>query len=166
MKIDFGCGPKCLDEYVGCDIRDLPGVVYNCPSWLIHTKVPYNTVTNIHSRHFLEHLDIKELHGTLRSWYAIMAPGGIGEAMVPDIAYHAWQLLPENRNLPAEINGKMKNWVHGHAGLYGWQRGTWDIHKTGFDLESLTHELNRVGFVRIERCDSDPWNLHVTFEKP
>ena len=61
MKIEFGCGETPTKEgFMTCDIRDVPGVDFACPAWDIDKHVESNTVTDIFSRHFFEHLTFKQ----------------------------------------------------------------------------------------------------------
>ena len=57
MNLEFGCGENPTKEgFKTCDIRNLPGVDYACPAWKITEHVAPNTVDEIWSRHFFEHL--------------------------------------------------------------------------------------------------------------
>ena len=57
MKIEFGCGATpTKTDFKTCDIRNLPGIDFVCPAWEISNHVQLNTVDEIFSRHFLEHL--------------------------------------------------------------------------------------------------------------
>ena len=57
MNLEFGCGdtPR-KPKYFGVDVRDLPNVKYICNAWEIDQHVEENSIENIYSRHFMEHL--------------------------------------------------------------------------------------------------------------
>ena len=85
MKIEFGCGPKQTPGFVGCDVRDFPGVKYVCNAWRIIEFVKPESVEEIRSRHFLEHLTPYHADLTLMAWYKILKPSGKIVTEVPDL---------------------------------------------------------------------------------
>jgi predicted SAM-dependent methyltransferase len=162
MKIEFGCGETPTKrDFKTCDIRNVPGVDYVCPAWDIDALVEDNTVDEIFSRHFFEHLTFKQGEVILEKWYKILKPGGICEMMLPNMAVHIEQWI--NRRNNQEIK-------HAMAGFWGWQRGafddTWDVHKSGYDKELLTALVSKKGFIDIESL-APPMDkhLHLKFYK-
>ena len=162
MKIEFGCGETPTKEgFKTCDIRDLPGVDYVCPSWEIDKLVQENTVEEIFSRHFFEHLTFAQGEVMLDKWRKILKPGGMCEMMLPNMALHVQQWL--ERKTDREIK-------HAMAGFWGWQRGefddVWDVHKSGYDKELLTNLVKSKGFINIQSL-AKPMSkhLHLKFYK-
>jgi predicted SAM-dependent methyltransferase len=159
MKIEFGCGEKPTKAgFQTCDIRDLPGIDYVCPAWDIDTLVNENSVDEVFSRHFFEHLTFKQGEKQLEVWYKILKPGGICEMSLPNMTYHIQQWITKS------------NLRHAKAGFWGWQRGAfddvWDVHKSGYDREMLSDLVKSKGFVNIESLAKDKSkHLHLRFYK-
>jgi predicted SAM-dependent methyltransferase len=159
MKIEFGCGETPTKEgFKTCDIRDLPGIDFVCPSWEIDKHVAENSVDEIFSRHFFEHLTFSQGEKQLEVWYKILKSGGVCEMLVPNMDKHIEQWLT-NSNLN-----------HARAGFWGWQRGefddTWDIHKSGYNNEHLTMLVKEKGFVNVQSLASKKSkHVHLKFYK-
>ena len=162
MKIEFGCGENSTKEgFKTCDIRNLPGIDFVCPSWEIDNHVKENSVDEIFSRHFFEHLTFAQGEKQLEVWYNILKPGGACEMMLPNMTYHIQQWI--NRSTEREIK-------HAAAGFWGWQRGTfddvWDVHKSGYDEVLLTELVKKHGFVSIQSlAKPKSKHLHLRFYK-
>tara|TARA_B100000989_G_C19500874_1_gene454220 strand:+ start:656 stop:1270 length:615 start_codon:yes stop_codon:yes gene_type:complete len=164
-KLEFGCGPRVKKDFKGVDIRYFKGVYFLCNSYDINNYVLRNSVEQIYSRHFLEHLTYKQGLKTLTSWLEILKQGGSLEVELPDLDYHLDQFR-KDWDSPAEFNNKFTNLEHALAGIYGWQREgetkVWDVHKSGYNFETLKKILLELGFTKIERVQSKKWNLHIT----
>ena len=163
MKIEFGCGETPTKKgFKTCDIRNVPGVDFVCTAWDIDKHVQENSVDEIFSRHFFEHLTFKQGATVLKKWHKILKPGGKCEMMLPNMTFHIDQWV--NKRYEG------KNLRHAKAGFWGWQRGelddTWDIHKSGYDRELLTIAVEQKGFVRIKSLmPDDNKHLHLEFYK-
>ena len=159
MKIEFGCGETPTKPgFLTCDIRDLPGIDFVCVAWDIDRHVAEDSVEEIFSRHFFEHLTFQQGQKLMGTWYRILQIGGICEIMVPNMDYHIQQWLNPRNN---------KDFAHACAGFWGWQRGTfddtWDIHKSGYNYDSLARLMSVMGFREIHRLDDGQGiHLHVT----
>lgn len=157
MKIEFGCGETPTKEnFKTCDIRDLPGIDFVCSAWEIDKLVGENTVDEIFSRHFFEHLTFKQGEYLLTVWHKILKPGGRIEMMIPNMRAHVQQ------------------WIDGDSraarNIYGHQRGdfddVWDVHKSGYDVDSLQkliHKHNFVNYKSLGKLKSK--HVHVEFFK-
>jgi predicted SAM-dependent methyltransferase len=163
MNIEFGCGETpSKPGYKTCDIRNLPGIDFVCAAWEIDKLVGHETVDHVYSRHFLEHLTFRQVDLMLKAWLKILKPGGKCEIIVPNMAFHIKQW--QQRNSEQEFR-------HAQAGFWGWQRGdidsVWDIHKSGYDLESIRELLTAKGFIDFRSLlGVDSWHLHVTCLRP
>jgi len=170
-KLEFGCGEsKPKPGFVGVDIRKNKYVKYVCNAWDIGSFVKKETISEIYSRHFFEHLTFKQADKTLRAWWKILAPSGKIQIILPDIEYHIKQFLSDDYSTPSEANPKWTNLEHALAGFWGWQREgdaeTWDLHKSGYSYKSLKEKLLKHGFTDIKRLDDKAWNLKIVFRKP
>lgn len=167
MNIEFGCGGKLqYNNYVGCDVRAFPCVKYVCQAWDIVNYVDENTVDNIHSRHFFEHLTFVQAKKTLSAWKHILKKGGKLSIIVPDMSFHIKQWLNLSRKTTINTNG-MSDEEWSIAGFWGWQRETekeeiWDIHKSGYDEKLLYDILENFQFNNIERVEHGPMHLWMT----
>lgn len=159
MNIEFGCGdnPTKLG-YKTCDIRNLSGIDFVCDAWMIDNLVAHNSVDNIFSRHFFEHLTFAQGRKTLNAWYNIMKPGATCEMLLPNIDYHIKQWIDK------------KDIEHAKAGFWGWQREgeteTWDVHKSGYNFDTLSCLLSEEKFINITPIKVKGKHLHVSFVKP
>ena len=88
MKLEFGAGEKQTPGFKNVDVRDLPGIDYVCEAWKIDELVDENSVDQIHSRHFMEHLTYYHVDLTMSAWYKILKPGGFLTIVVPCMDFH------------------------------------------------------------------------------
>jgi predicted SAM-dependent methyltransferase len=155
MKIEFGCGETPRHpEFKSCDVRDVPGVDFVCPAWEIDKKVKKNSVDEIFSRHFFEHLTFDQGKVVLSKWYKILKNGGRMEMILPNLDYHIKQWVSKS------------DLTHALAGFYGWQRGefddTWDTHKSGYNFDTLSQLLHENKFRDIVRLKTPKGrHLHI-----
>ena len=160
MKIEFGCGANPTKEgFLTCNIRDLPGIDFVCPAWDIVDHVGVNTVEQIFSRHFFEHLTFVQGEKLVGIWFCILKSGGVCELSLPNIDFHVKQWM---------IQSDMD---HARAGFWGWQREgefeVWDVHKSGYNQRTLTDLFTSKGFVNpISYRKPTNKHLHMSFTKP
>lgn len=170
MKVEVGCGEKLSPGYVGCDVRDLPGVEYVCNAWELDKIIKRDSVKEIYSRHFLEHLTFPQVDRTLSCWYNILEPGGTVRIIVPDMLFHIKQWLSKTRDVDRTVDGKSSIEDRAIQGFWGRQREasegeTWDFHKSGYDYRLLSKILSKHKFIDIEKVRDNPKNLHVIGRK-
>lgn len=170
LKLNFGCNDTRLDGYIGIDVRPCKGADYVMPAWETGEFQP-GTVDEIYSRHMLEHLTVADAKKTLVNWYSLLRVGGVMHIIVPDLAFHARQLLGSDVSW---VKDKKFNLEHAMAGFYGWQRNgvggvNEDAHRWGYTWETLSALLVEIGFLGVKRVvtgtDSEHWHLHVTAMK-
>jgi len=170
IGLEFGCGetPRRPD-FAGVDVRPLPTVKYVCNAWEIDQHVDEQSVDEIFSRHFFEHLTFEHGAMTLQSWFRVLKPGGLVTMIVPDMSFHVAQWLNPDRKVTINANG-MSDEEWAISGFWGKQReGTydvWDIHKSGYDYALLSDFVSQFGFVNVQRVEDMPKNLHVVFWRP
>jgi len=163
VKLHVGCASKKLDGYINIDSRATDATDHVCDAGAI-TIASSSSVSEIYSRHMLEHLDPHDAISTLTHWYDLLAPSGILHVIVPDITFHALQLLGLTRSTMKDQN------IHAYAGFWGWRDETRggsreDAHRWGYTENSLTQILTNLGFIDIQRIlqgvDSEPWHLNL-----
>lgn len=81
IKIELGCGPSKQADTIGIDAIPVPGVdlVANLEDGL--PFIPDNSVDEITSVHFLEHINNLEL--LIREIHRVLKPAGIHKVIVP-----------------------------------------------------------------------------------
>ena len=171
IRVNYGCGDTRLDGYVGVDVRPCRGADHVLPAWDTSPFEP-DSVSKVFSRHMLEHLDPDDARRALRAWLGILKPGGRLRLIVPDLAFHARQLLGQQTSWTEEPG---ENLAHALAGFYGWcdpARGgaNEDAHRWGYTWETLSGLLHETGYSPVRRVqtgpDSEPWHLHAMATKP
>lgn len=165
LKIEFGCGDKLTPGFVGCDVRDLPNVKYVCKAWEINKFVNSNSVQEITSRHFFEHLTFHDGSLTLKTWNKILKINGVLRICIPDMLFHIKQWISPNRKINFYPNGSQEE-LWAIQGFWGKQRETeigevWDVHKSGYDYELLKDTLEAHSFRNVRRIQDLPKNLTV-----
>lgn len=121
-EVDFIADAKCLDQFSD------------------------NSVNAIYASHVLEHFYYgidNELTHTLGEWYRVLQTGGKLLVSVPDLQVLCWLYL--NPNLVAlERHHLMRI-------MFGGQTNEYDVHKVGFDFDTLAMYLEEAGFREYER---------------
>lgn len=170
MKIEVGCGEKLSPGYIGCDVRNLPGVDYVCNAWELDEIIKRDSIEEIYSRHFLEHLTFPQVDRTLACWYNILEPGGKVRIIVPDMLFHIEQWLSETRDVDMTVDGKTSIEDRAIQGFWGKQREAsegeiWDFHKSGYDYRLLSKILFKHKFMSVRQVHEKAKNLHVVATK-
>lgn len=82
LKIELGCGNnKRIKDSIGIDLMEFPGVDYVCDLNKGMTFLDSNSVDEIYSHHFLEHLD--DLPTFMEEVHRVLKPGGLFKGEVP-----------------------------------------------------------------------------------
>jgi len=167
IRLNVGSGSVRREGYMNVDCRPTPGVDAVSDAWDL-AMFADGTVDEIYSRHMLEHLDPNDATRTLQRWHALLRPDGRLRMIVPDVEFHALQLLGGARSsFPDQQQ-------HAFAGFWGWRveaRGgsREDAHRWGYTMSTLRAHLTEAGFTEVERQiageDTEPWHLHVTARK-
>ena len=163
MKIEFGCGES--PQYEGwktCDVRDLPNIDYVCNAWDIDKHVKPETVDEITSRHFLEHLTFKQAEVYVAACHKILKPGGTFEFIIPNFLWHVRQWLTEGNAMGFNVDDPFQR---GMDGLWGKQRGeleeVWDTHKAGYKDWQALKICADAGFEDVGLVETQVKNIHV-----
>ncbi|QXG79409.1 class I SAM-dependent methyltransferase [Rhodospirillum rubrum] len=168
VLLNIGCADVDKPGYINVDARKTKVTHLVSNAWDLDC-FEENSVHEIYSRHMLEHLNPEYAKLALQKWFYILEPEGKLVVIVPDIEFHARQLLGVSRS---SFGDQME---HAFAGFWGWrekERGgsDFDAHQWGYTVATLENEIGAVGFERIERVvegvDSEPWHLQMTARKP
>jgi len=96
ISLELGCGnKKMLRDSIGIDIRDFPPVDLVGDACKLLSKFPDGSVDEIHSSHFLEHLD--DVRGLLLESARVLKPQGTFFATVPHFSNPFYYSDPTHR---------------------------------------------------------------------
>jgi predicted SAM-dependent methyltransferase len=168
-RVYVGCGDDHKDGYIGCDLRDTLTTSIQCKAWELSDHC--ENLEEIYSRHMVEHLTIKEVECCLVDWRKSLKSGGRAVIIIPNMDFHIMQWGKARWNKES-LSNENSNAAWGMAGFWGWQRecdptlqnydqSHWDVHKSGFNEESITYFLNAAGFRQIETKIVDECHLHA-----
>ena len=153
MQLEFGGGENPRQKtYTQVDVRKLNDNTIVCNAWNIEKHVEKNTVTDIYSRHFFEHLTHDQAKRTLNAWYNICVDGAEITMLVPNMNLHLWQWNNWDKLTEEEKD-------HCRAGFWGWQRegddSNWDLHKSGYDFKRLKELVEQHNFKNVKKFMPD-----------
>lgn len=107
-----------------------------------------NSINSIYASHVLEHFYYglnNELLTVLKEWYRVLTPGGKLLLSVPDLRTLCW-LYSNPDASTMERHHLMRIMFGGHTNQY-------DVHKVGFDVDTLALYLAESGFDDMELAD-------------
>lgn len=107
-----------------------------------------NSVESIYASHILEHFHYglnNELLKTLSEWFRVLQPGGKLMVSVPNLQVLCWLYLNPALDL-LQRHHVMRIMFGGHMNEY-------DVHRVGFDPETLASYLQEVGFIDCTTVD-------------
>lgn len=83
VKLDIGCGSKKKDGFIGIDRLKFDKVDIVCDVGVAPLPYEDNTVEEVHSSHFIEHLSAQERVYFMNELYRVMKPGAKATIIVP-----------------------------------------------------------------------------------
>jgi len=152
MKIELGGGLNPTKDYINYDIEDLPTVDIKCD---LSEGIPCenDSVNEIISFEFLEHLPKEDGLKLLRECYRVLRKGGTLTIGCPD--------LDGTISMWNKVNKKEWNKLHYlYVQIYGTQEKSTYFHLTGWWTEELMHILKDTGF-RFVRDSRDKYRLNL-----
>jgi len=151
-RLNVGAGNMVVEGWTSVDVRASINTDICCPAW----DLPFedNSVDAIHSRHMIEHLTYPEAVKALREWHRVLKKRAAVEISCPDLLY-CLELFKDPKS-PNDIVPQFSNLKVAMGGLWGWQDYPENVHKWGWTLATLKHELYKVKFDNV-------WQ--VTFSK-
>lgn len=159
MRLDIGCGQVLKPGFSGVDVVPFPHVQHVCD---VTQGLPFpsDTVEEIYSSHFLEHLAEASVLPFLRECHRVLRPRAILDLCVPDLPAVVKFFLEQ----PEE-----SRWGFPLQAIYGNQSSPGEFHRTGFGLARLARLLREAGF-QVERCenvwDHQVLSIHAVARKP
>ena len=143
LQLHIG-GRQTHPEWKILDIIERPGVDFIGNAGCLE-QFEDNTVSKIYASHVLEHFFYglnQEVINTLKEWKRVLKPGGQLFISVPDLRTLCWLYLYPNL-MPLERHHIMRM-------MFGGQVDEYDVHKVGFDFDTLALYLDEAGFEQYE----------------
>lgn len=97
LKLNLGCGPTRREGFLGVDIGNYPEVDIRQDALEYLRSLPDQSVTEVYSSHFLEHLDPEVFLELLRQVYRVLIPGGQTRFIVPHFSNPYYYSDPTHR---------------------------------------------------------------------
>lgn len=144
IKLHIG-GKQPHPDWKILDVEPRPEVDYITDASDL-SKFENDSVEIIYASHVLEHFYYglnNELINTLKEWYRVLTPRGQLLVSVPDLKTLCWLYLNPNL-MPLERHHLMRI-------IFGGQTNIYDVHKVGFDVETLALYLEEAGFQEYEQ---------------
>ena len=126
------------------DVEARPEVDFVCDASSLE-QFGDESVAAIYASHVLEHFHYglnNELLRTLIEWHRVLIPDGKLYISVPDLKTLCWLYLNPNL-MPLERHYIMRIMFGGHMNEF-------DVHRVGFDFETLGLYLEKAGFTGYE----------------
>ncbi len=167
MMLHIGCGNERIEEFVNVDCRRTEATDIVTIGWRLDS-IGAASVDYVYARHVLEHMHRADAERAIREWRRVLRPGGLLHLVVPNIEFHARQLLGLVACPQAQDQAD-----HALAGFYGWQNpehggSEIDTHKWGYTPSSLQAALVAAGFTptddgfdQLTSRDVEPWHINM-----
>lgn len=157
LRLDLGCGSFKRSGFVGIDLLTMADI-----QWDIRWGLPLedNSVTEIRSDHFFEHLELSDLVDVLRECRRVLVPGGVLDFTVPHFDPYLEAYLHKDFDYLKE---RIYDVPQGQEALYGtcFDRIAWLLYRSGehkslFDKESIVAKVKLAGFENVTTREFDP----------
>lgn len=167
LRLDLGCGMRKLEGFTGVDVHDFPGVDVVMD---LRAKWPWkdDSVGEVHSSHFVEHLTGPERVAFFNNLWRVMAPKATAKIVVPHwsnaCAYgdptHQWPPMSEWFVFYLNTAWRAANAPHtGYTCNFEWVIGV------GFDERIMTWNDEKRQMA-ITHWVNSARDMHVTLTKP
>ena len=156
LRLDLGCGSSKKPGFVGLDLSPDADI-----QWDIRWGLPFddNSVIEIRSDHFLEHLELPVVVEVLRECRRVLVLGGVLNFTVPHINPY---LDAYRRSDFKFLEEKIFDVPKGQEDLYNtcFDRISWLLHRSGehkslFDSESILAKVKLAGFAIVTTREFD-----------
>jgi len=147
MKLNIGCGPQRIGEYLGIDIIKRRGV--DVISSALELPFQDASIDAIYSSHVIEHFNRPDMDKLFREFSRVLKSGGELEIICPDF----------ERAMKRWLAGDYEyRWNFGITTLFGKQTNMGQFHYNGFTIPRLKRLLPQYG-IRILEIKNQP-NRH------
>ncbi len=156
IRLDLGCGPIMRPGFIGVDLADRAGL-----RWDLQWGLPFrdNTIEEIRSDHFLEHLSLPFVVALLCECHRVLRPRGRVEFTVPHLDPYIEAYIKRDFDF---LRGKIFDTPAGQDEIYStsFDRIAWLLHRNGehkslFDKESILAKFKLAGFGEVRSREHD-----------
>ena len=142
LRLHLGCGTVLLPGYTNIDLYVEGADVH---ADIRALGVEPGTAVEIVCHHVLEHLPMRDVAPTLRSWYDLLAPGGTIEIGMPDLGLC----------MEGFLTASYESREHYRRTVYGDQFMEGRFHQSGYTLGEWIRIVEKAGFSIIEAYNYD-----------
>lgn len=140
LKLNLGCGPISLPDYLNIDMRQLPGV--DIVAEINDLPFELGEIQEIYAAHLLEHFPYEQLKRKILPYLnGLLSPQGQLRIVVPDIE----SMMHDYVASPSDGSFQTLREV-----VYGAQDYDGDFHYTMFSKDSMQSLLRESGFSMVE----------------
>lgn len=166
IYLQIGCNLENREKYININVskNSNTDIVTDC--WNI-TGIEKNSVAFIYSKNTIEYISLENARKTFIHWFELLKPTGVINIIVPDIEFHARQILGFCKS---SFTDQMQ---HACEGFWGKKQNGELINNSilwGYTFVTLKKELTDAGFTDIKKFilgnDNEPWYLNVIAKKP
>ena len=142
MCVNFGCGPRILDQWINLDINRADGIDV---VWDLKFGMPFRdgSCTALFGEHVIEHISKEDAAQLLRECLRVLEPNGVLRISTPDAGRYLTSYVGDREFLqhpefcrPAETAMDRINTMMREDGGHLWV----------YDAESLVALVNSIGF--------------------
>jgi len=157
LKLDLGCGASNRPGFIGIDFLSAADI-----EWDLRWGLPFkdDSVANIRSDHFFEHLELSDVVHLLRECRRVLVPGGVLDFTIPHFDPYLMPYLHKDLGFLKE---KIDDVPADQDNLYAtcFDRIAWLLHRSGehksfFDKESILSKVKLTGFENVTIREFDP----------
>ena len=156
IKLDLGCGMKVRPGYIGLDLLETADIC-----WDLRWGMPFNdnSVEEIRSDHFLEHLELSLVLYVLRECHRILKPKKLLSFTIPHFDPYIEAYLNKDYNfLMKVINDIPENQDNMYNTCFdriAWLLNRNGEHKSIYDKESIIDKVKIAGFKNVYNREYD-----------
>lgn len=156
LKLDLGCGSIKKNDFIGIDLSRHADI-----RWNLEWGIPFddNSVSEISSDHFFEHLDLDQVIDLLKECYRVLELGGEINLSVPHFDPYLDAYIKQDKEFLQE---KIIDVPSEYIGLYDtcFDLISWLLHRRGehkslFDKQSIISKMRMAGFDDVDIRDFD-----------
>ncbi len=147
-KLHLGCGNRKIYGFINVDIRNDVNPDLCADITQMSSFYKKDAIDVIYACHVLEHFPLKPFKmsqktykDVLKDWYHVLKPGGILRLSIPNL-----KAVFDYYNKTQDLKPLM-------SFIYGGEKHDFDFHYHGWDFESLTKDLEEIGFKEVKLYD-------------
>jgi len=146
IKLNVGCGNKCLDGYVNIDVAQRDGKQPDIEADIRDLPLDENYADELMAIHVIEHFYEWEVNDVIQEWKRVLKPGGKIILECPDLIKATLGII-NHVSLGVPISARMSMWA-----LYGdpSHKDPLMCHRWAYTPHTLAQKLAENGFTDIK----------------